>query len=177
MMVSNLSDDAAAISAPARRTGLWNWEMEPFPPPPQSRSVTFGGRWAPFSGRFPVKQTSWEMFEVLALDAVAIETECKTTKELFYSWSHVVDLLLTSSPSVPIPPVCPPPQFDHSFVEVHRVRKFLFQPRVRSPASADHGSGDPVTSCFGRATRNQGNGHGRWTCDGEILPHAAIRVR
>lgn len=76
----------------------------------------------------------------------------------------------------------PPPQFDHSFVEVHRVRKFSFQPRVRGPASADHRSGDPVTSCFGAtrpcgATGNQGNGHGRWTCDGEILPHAAIRVR
>eukprot|EP00066_Takifugu_rubripes_P026512 XP_011615778.1 PREDICTED: ceramide kinase-like isoform X2 [Takifugu rubripes] len=72
-------------------------------------------------------------------------------------------------------------QFDHSFVEVHRVRKFCFQPRVRGPASADHRSGDPVTSCFGAtrpcpATGNQGNGHGRWTCDGEILPHAAIRV-
>ncbi|CAG01164.1 unnamed protein product, partial [Tetraodon nigroviridis] len=72
-------------------------------------------------------------------------------------------------------------QFDHSFVEVHRVREFHFQPRVRDLASAGD-SGEDETSCFAatctrRATRHHGTSHGRWTCDGEILPHTAIHVR
>ncbi|XP_077565968.1 ceramide kinase isoform X2 [Stigmatopora nigra] len=69
-------------------------------------------------------------------------------------------------------------QFDHSFVEIHRVRKFRFQPHHNetvllsdlSEAQMDHiGSGNTSPSF-----ENSPSSH--WTCDGEILPHAAIQV-
>ncbi|KAJ8249890.1 hypothetical protein COCON_G00231060 [Conger conger] len=50
----------------------------------------------------------------------------------------------------------PQDQFDLSFVEVHRVRRFCFMPR-----RSEH-EGDPVCSS--------------WNCDGEILPHASVDV-
>ncbi|XP_077450457.1 ceramide kinase isoform X2 [Stigmatopora argus] len=69
-------------------------------------------------------------------------------------------------------------QFDHSFVEIHRVRKFRFQPRHNetvlvsdlSEPHVDHiGSGN-TAAFFGDSPCSH------WTCDGEILPHAAIQV-
>ncbi|XP_019732674.1 ceramide kinase isoform X2 [Hippocampus comes] len=73
-------------------------------------------------------------------------------------------------------------QFDHSFVEVHRVRKFRFQPRHDDPVSLEDLSGpqkqaDQGPVCSRVAGCHYGNcGCSHWTCDGEILPHVAIQV-
>lgn len=72
-------------------------------------------------------------------------------------------------------------QFDHSFVEVHRVRKFRFQPRHRELLSLEDLSESPKKTgfspiCSARTTCNYSTAHSSWTCDGELLPHTAIQV-
>uniref|UniRef100_A0A8D3BB47 Ceramide kinase n=1 Tax=Scophthalmus maximus TaxID=52904 RepID=A0A8D3BB47_SCOMX len=74
-------------------------------------------------------------------------------------------------------------QFDHSFVEVHRVTAFRFQPRHCATLSAeDREPGETPAKtgfgpvCSGQATCDRGKARSSWTCDGEILPHAAIQV-
>lgn len=74
------------------------------------------------------------------------------------------------------------PQFDHSFVEVYRVRKFRFQPRHSEELSLEDLSDDlkknnfsPI--CSTTNTCNYGIDHSSWTCDGEILPQTDIQVR
>ncbi|XP_031721545.1 ceramide kinase [Anarrhichthys ocellatus] len=72
-------------------------------------------------------------------------------------------------------------QFDHSFVEVHRVKKFRFQPRHHELVSLE----DPIESpkktgfspiCSAQTTCNYSTCRSSWSCDGEILPDAAIQV-
>ncbi|XP_068162989.1 ceramide kinase isoform X2 [Antennarius striatus] len=69
-------------------------------------------------------------------------------------------------------------QFDHSFVEVHRVRKFNFQPQHHDLVSLEDLSEktgfNPL--CSLQTACNYSTTHSSWTCDGEILPHAAIQV-
>ncbi|XP_049423287.1 ceramide kinase [Epinephelus fuscoguttatus] len=72
-------------------------------------------------------------------------------------------------------------QFDHSFVEVHRVRKFRFQPRQHELVSLEDLSETPKKTgfspiCSSQTTCNYSTSHSSWNCDGEILPHAAIQV-
>ncbi|XP_067347054.1 ceramide kinase isoform X1 [Channa argus] len=72
-------------------------------------------------------------------------------------------------------------QFDHSFVEVHRMRKFRFQPRHQEPVSLEDLSEIPKKTgftpiCSAQATCNYSSIHSSWNCDGEILPHTAIQV-
>ncbi|XP_070709917.1 ceramide kinase [Pempheris klunzingeri] len=72
-------------------------------------------------------------------------------------------------------------QFDHSFVEVHRVRKFRFQPWLHELVSLEDLSETPKKTgfrpiCSAQTTCNYGATHSSWNCDGEILPHAAIQV-
>ncbi|XP_042367596.1 ceramide kinase [Plectropomus leopardus] len=72
-------------------------------------------------------------------------------------------------------------QFDHSFVEVHRVRKFRFQPMYQELVSLEDLSETPKKTgfspiCSTQTTLNYSTSHSSWNCDGEILPHAAIRV-
>ncbi|XP_028256248.1 ceramide kinase [Parambassis ranga] len=74
-------------------------------------------------------------------------------------------------------------QFDHSFVEVHRVRKFHFQPRHREPLSLEDLS-EPLKKktafrpmCSAQTTCSYNTAHSSsWSCDGEILHHSAIQV-
>lgn len=73
-------------------------------------------------------------------------------------------------------------QFDHSFVEVHRVRKFRFRPRHREPASSEDLSETPKKAafpalCSPQTSCNYRDPQSSWTCDGEILRHTAITVR
>nr|XP_040030636.1 ceramide kinase [Gasterosteus aculeatus aculeatus]XP_040030637.1 ceramide kinase [Gasterosteus aculeatus aculeatus] len=72
-------------------------------------------------------------------------------------------------------------QFDHSFVEVHRVRRFCFQPQRHEVVSLE----DPIESpkktgfrpvCSAQTTCDYGTSCSSWNCDGEILPRAAIQV-
>ncbi|XP_056224002.1 ceramide kinase [Seriola aureovittata] len=72
-------------------------------------------------------------------------------------------------------------QFDHSFVEVHRVRTFRFQPRHQEPVSLGDLSETPKKTgfgpiCSGQMTCNYSKAQSSWTCDGEILPHTAIQA-
>ncbi|XP_076008156.1 ceramide kinase [Genypterus blacodes] len=72
-------------------------------------------------------------------------------------------------------------QFDHSFVEVHRVRKFHFQPKHEETTSLEELSetGKKTTFspiCSSPSTCSYAVAHSNWNCDGEILPQAAIRV-
>ncbi|TRY59243.1 hypothetical protein DNTS_026382 [Danionella cerebrum] len=71
-------------------------------------------------------------------------------------------------------------QFDHSFVEVYRVKQFRFSPRHLECESEldlreNRGSGKHFLcqqrACGCMASRSN------WNCDGEILPHTAIQVR
>lgn len=73
-------------------------------------------------------------------------------------------------------------QFDHYFVEVHRVRKFRFQPRHQDLVSLENLSETPEKMGFSPICSTQtacsySTSHSSWTCDGEILPHTAIQVR
>ncbi|KAK2858847.1 hypothetical protein Q5P01_003467 [Channa striata] len=72
-------------------------------------------------------------------------------------------------------------QFDHSFVEVHRVRKFRFQPQHQEPVSLEDLSETPKKTgfspmCSAQTNCNYSSIHSSWNCDGEILPHTAIQV-
>uniref|UniRef100_A0A3Q1GMS1 Ceramide kinase n=1 Tax=Acanthochromis polyacanthus TaxID=80966 RepID=A0A3Q1GMS1_9TELE len=72
-------------------------------------------------------------------------------------------------------------QFDHSFVEVHRVRKFRFQPQHLKLASLEDLS-EPLQKkgfnpiCSAQTACSYSAAHSSWTCDGELLPHTAIQV-
>ncbi|KAM9327512.1 ceramide kinase [Pholidichthys leucotaenia] len=60
-------------------------------------------------------------------------------------------------------------QFDHSFVEVHRVQKFRFQPAHHELISAENPKEPPAwTGCH--------TSKSSWNCDGELLHHAAIQA-
>ncbi|CAL8318706.1 unnamed protein product [Lota lota] len=74
-------------------------------------------------------------------------------------------------------------QFDHSFVEVHRVRRFRFQPKnqegsvsTEDPSDTEKGT---KTNTFRPLCRagDEVTAQSIWTCDGEIVPQAAIQVR
>ncbi|KAM7378065.1 hypothetical protein PAMA_013119 [Pampus argenteus] len=72
-------------------------------------------------------------------------------------------------------------QFDHSFVEVHRVQKFRFQPRCHELLSLEDLSEPQKKTgfspiCSTATTCNYTSARSNWNCDGEILPHAAIQV-
>ncbi|XP_037551991.1 ceramide kinase [Nematolebias whitei] len=64
-------------------------------------------------------------------------------------------------------------QFDHPFVEVHRVRKFSFQPRCHDFTSPEEPIEHPKTTSFSSA---QTSAVSCWSCDGELLQQAAIQV-
>ncbi|KAL2102260.1 hypothetical protein ACEWY4_001428 [Coilia grayii] len=73
-------------------------------------------------------------------------------------------------------------QFDHSFVEVHRVRQFRFMPKHQEADSEldlrERGGGRGL---FGQICRDHPAcsctpTHSTWSCDGEMLPHTAIQV-
>ncbi|XP_034018975.1 ceramide kinase isoform X2 [Thalassophryne amazonica] len=72
-------------------------------------------------------------------------------------------------------------QFDHSFVEVHRVQKFHFQPWCNDFISdkdltetGKKGSFGPI--CSAPTTCKNSSTLSSWSCDGEILPHTDIQV-
>ncbi|KAM7366994.1 hypothetical protein PAMP_014924 [Pampus punctatissimus] len=74
-------------------------------------------------------------------------------------------------------------QFDHSFVEVHRVQKFSFQPRCHELVSLEDLSEpqkktgfSPICSTATTCNYTSAHSNSNWNCDGEILPHAAIQV-
>ncbi|KAM9403149.1 ceramide kinase-like isoform 1-T2 [Salvelinus alpinus] len=70
-------------------------------------------------------------------------------------------------------------QFDMSFVEVHRVRRFRFVPKhssVISEVDLSETSGKKICNQVCTAHPNDDTGHSNWNCDGEILPHADIQV-
>ncbi|KAM4523927.1 ceramide kinase [Fundulus diaphanus] len=72
-------------------------------------------------------------------------------------------------------------QFDHWFVEVHRVRKFRFQPWHHEPVPLEDQSERPEkpdispTSSL-QETYDYNTAESSWNCDGEILHHTAIQV-
>ncbi|KAA0721185.1 Ceramide kinase [Triplophysa tibetana] len=75
-------------------------------------------------------------------------------------------------------------QFDHSFVEVYRVRQFHFTPRYQDCDSEvdlrESGVGSKrFLSQICREHKACGciQAQSNWNCDGEILPHSAIQVR
>ncbi|XP_016890241.1 ceramide kinase isoform X2 [Cynoglossus semilaevis] len=72
-------------------------------------------------------------------------------------------------------------QFDHSFVEVHRVKKFRFQPWLQEPGSLEDLSEATKKTgfapiCSGQTPCSYSKAQSSWTCDGEILCHADIQV-
>ncbi|XP_076152412.1 ceramide kinase [Alosa pseudoharengus] len=75
-------------------------------------------------------------------------------------------------------------QFDHSFVEVHRVRRFRFMPKhqeVDSGVDSEPDLRERGKGLFGQICRDHpacdcAPAHSTWSCDGETLPHTAIQV-
>ncbi|XP_052347699.1 ceramide kinase isoform X2 [Oncorhynchus keta] len=70
-------------------------------------------------------------------------------------------------------------QFDMSFVEVHRVRRFHFVPKQSNgilEVDLSETSGKKICNQVCTAHPNNDTGHSNWNCDGEILPHADIQV-
>ncbi|XP_045073941.1 ceramide kinase-like isoform X2 [Coregonus clupeaformis] len=61
-------------------------------------------------------------------------------------------------------------QFDMTFVEVHRVRRFRFTPRQNDSELDLRENGKQLFSQICHPA------YSSWNCDGEILPHAAIEV-
>ncbi|XP_051974746.1 ceramide kinase-like isoform X2 [Xyrauchen texanus] len=75
-------------------------------------------------------------------------------------------------------------QFDHSFVEVYRVKQFRFTPSYQECDSEvdlreSGAGGKQFLSQICREHRACGcmPAQSNWNCDGEILPHTAIQVR
>ncbi|XP_005168600.2 ceramide kinase isoform X1 [Danio rerio] len=75
-------------------------------------------------------------------------------------------------------------QFDHSFVEVYRVKQFRFTPRFQECGSEmdlreSRAGGKHFFCQICRENRACGcmSSQSNWNCDGEILPHTAIQVR
>ncbi|KAK6285142.1 hypothetical protein J4Q44_G00390320 [Coregonus suidteri] len=71
-------------------------------------------------------------------------------------------------------------QFDMSFMEVHRVRRFRFIPKrsnVTSEVDLSETSEKKIFNQICTAHPSYDTGHSNWNCDGEILPHAAIQVK
>ncbi|CAB1347380.1 unnamed protein product, partial [Coregonus sp. 'balchen'] len=69
-------------------------------------------------------------------------------------------------------------QFDMSFMEVHRVRRFRFIPKrsnVTSEVDLSETSEKKIFNQICTAHPSYDTGHSNWNCDGEILPHAAIQ--
>uniref|UniRef100_A0A3P8YNB1 DAGKc domain-containing protein n=1 Tax=Esox lucius TaxID=8010 RepID=A0A3P8YNB1_ESOLU len=71
-------------------------------------------------------------------------------------------------------------QFDMTFVEVHRVRRFRFLPRhCQNDSEQDlreNGKRLFGQICRDHPARGCSPAFSSWNCDGEILPHAAIEV-
>ncbi|XP_072311148.1 ceramide kinase [Eucyclogobius newberryi] len=68
-------------------------------------------------------------------------------------------------------------QFDHLFVEVHRVKKFHFQPQRAELVSVEDLSEIPKKCTFTPiCPAPSSSAHSSWTCDGEILSHIDIQV-
>uniref|UniRef100_A0A4W5NVS8 Ceramide kinase n=1 Tax=Hucho hucho TaxID=62062 RepID=A0A4W5NVS8_9TELE len=71
-------------------------------------------------------------------------------------------------------------QFDMTFVEVHRVRRFRFTPRhCQNDSELDlRENGKQLFSqiCRDHPACSCSPTYSSWNCDGEILPHAAIEV-
>ncbi|XP_028811391.1 ceramide kinase isoform X2 [Denticeps clupeoides] len=72
-------------------------------------------------------------------------------------------------------------QFDHPFVEVHRVRRFRFAPRHHD-ADSELDLRDGGKGLFGQICRDHpacgcAAPRSTWSCDGETLPHTSIQVR
>lgn len=70
-------------------------------------------------------------------------------------------------------------QFDHLFVETHRVKKFRFQPRDCEVDSLEDLSEIPKRTfrpICSAPRQNNGSAQSSWTCDGEILPHNDIQA-
>uniref|UniRef100_A0A3Q2P8F3 Ceramide kinase n=1 Tax=Fundulus heteroclitus TaxID=8078 RepID=A0A3Q2P8F3_FUNHE len=72
-------------------------------------------------------------------------------------------------------------QFDHWFVEVHRVRKFRFQPWHHEPLPLEDQSERPEKTDISptsslQETYDYNTAESSWNCDGEILHHTAIQV-
>ncbi|XP_043569639.1 ceramide kinase isoform X2 [Chiloscyllium plagiosum] len=71
-------------------------------------------------------------------------------------------------------------QFDHAFVEVHRVKEFKFTPKYCDEEDTD--IQDVGKNLFGQICRDHpscscAQHQSSWNCDGEIIKHAAIEVR
>ncbi|XP_023206050.1 ceramide kinase isoform X2 [Xiphophorus maculatus] len=72
-------------------------------------------------------------------------------------------------------------QFDHWFVEVHRVRKFRFQPWHHNFVPLEDASERPLSPDLSpisslQETCDDCTAESSWNCDGEILHHTAIQV-
>ncbi|KAM6984747.1 ceramide kinase [Aplochiton taeniatus] len=71
-------------------------------------------------------------------------------------------------------------QFDHTFVEVHRVRRFRFEPNHHWAGTGEDLSGSSKGRmsqiCPAPPACGYGSLQSSWTCDGEVLPHVAIQV-
>ncbi|XP_030638566.1 ceramide kinase [Chanos chanos] len=72
-------------------------------------------------------------------------------------------------------------QFDHTFVEVHRVQQFRFTPKHWEGGS-ELDLCESKNRLFGQICRQQpvcgcAPAHSSWNCDGEILPQTTIHVR
>lgn len=79
---------------------------------------------------------------------------------------------------------CSFPQFDMTFVEVHRVRRFRFTPRhCQSDSDLELDLlGNNKRQIFSQICRDHpacgcAPAYSSWNCDGEILTHTAIDVR
>ncbi|KAM4618532.1 ceramide kinase-like isoform 1-T1 [Polymixia lowei] len=74
-------------------------------------------------------------------------------------------------------------QFDLTFVEVHRVRRFRFMPRhCQSDSDLELDLRENGKRLFSQICRDHPAcgcvpAYSSWNCDGEILPHTAIEVR
>ncbi|XP_048466364.1 ceramide kinase isoform X2 [Rhincodon typus] len=71
-------------------------------------------------------------------------------------------------------------QFDHAFVEVHRVKEFKFTPKYCDEEDSD--IRDVGKNLFGQICRDHPSCscaqlQSSWNCDGEIIKHAAIDVK
>lgn len=78
------------------------------------------------------------------------------------------------------PPPCLPRQFDFTFVEVYRVKKFQFTSKHVDDEDSnlkENGKQGFGQICTDSPTCSCSSSRSSWNCDGEILHSPAIEVR
>ncbi|XP_035676887.1 ceramide kinase-like [Branchiostoma floridae] len=149
----------------------------PFNPSEQPRAVeTFGpGGWQRVRGRF------------IAINAATNSCACKKTPKGVSPSAHLADgctdlILIHATPRYRflghlLKHLTDSDRFNHSFIEVYRVREFKFRPVIIEETEDDMVEDEEAGVLSRRNYRRNTRRNSVWNCDGEIIDQPAIDVK